>query len=152
MNGSKTAVWRGEPYPMGATWDGEGVNFALFSEHAERVELCLFDPKGRRETERISMRWRTDQVWHCYLPEARPGLLYGYRVYGPYDPNKLLLDPYAKQIVARSNGATLCSAIESARHAKISQPIGATVRPVCPDAASSTPRSHGERTARCVPR
>ena len=107
MNGSKTAVWSGEPYPMGATWDGEGVNFALFSEHAERVELCLFDPKGRRETERISMRWRTDQVWHCYLPEARPGLLYGYRVHGPYDPkkglrfnpNKLLLDPYTKQIV-----------------------------------------------------
>ena len=88
MNGSKTAVWSGEPYPMGATWDGEGVNFALFSEHAERVELCLFDPKGRRETERISMRWRTDQVWHCYLPEARPGLLYGYRVHGPYDPKK----------------------------------------------------------------
>jgi isoamylase len=107
VNGSKTAVWRGEPHPLGATWDGEGVNFALFSEHAERVELCLFDPKGRRETERISMRWRTDQVFHCYLPEARPGLLYGYRVHGPYDPkkglrfnpNKLLLDPYAKQIV-----------------------------------------------------
>ena len=81
MNGSKTAVWRGHPYPLGATWDGEGVNFALFSEHAERVELCLFDPRGRRETGRIPMRWQTDQDWHCYLPEARPGLLYGYRVY-----------------------------------------------------------------------
>ncbi len=98
------AVWPGRPYPQGATWDGEGVNFALFSEHAERVQLCLFDPKGRREIERIEMRWQTDQVWHCYLPEGRPGLLYGYRVYGPYDParghrfnpNKLLLDPYAK--------------------------------------------------------
>jgi isoamylase len=67
---------------MGATWDGEGVNFALFSEQAEPVELCLFDPKGWRETERISMRLHTDQVWHCYLPEARPGLLYGCRVYG----------------------------------------------------------------------
>src|ERR1700730_8374153 len=106
MNDSKTAVWRGQPQPLGATWDGEGVNFALFSEHADRVELCLFDPKTRRETERIAMRWQTNQVWHCYLPEARPGLLYGYRVHGPYDPkrglrlnpNKLLLDPYAKQM------------------------------------------------------
>ncbi len=109
MNGSKTAVWRGHPYPLGATWNGEGVNFALFSEHAERVELCLFDPRGRRETERIPMRWQTDHDWHCYLPQARPGLLYGYRVYGPYDPNKglrfnphkLLLDPYAKHIVGQ---------------------------------------------------
>jgi isoamylase len=106
MNHSKTAVWRGQPQPLGANWDGEGVNFALFSEHADRVELCLFDSKTRRETERIAMRWQTNQVWHCYLPEARPGLLYGYRVYGPYDPkrglrfnpNKLLLDPYAKHI------------------------------------------------------
>jgi len=104
MNNS--AVWRGEPYPLGATWDGEGVNFALFSEHAEKVELCLFDPRGRRETDRIPVRWKTDQIWHCYLPDARPGLLYGYRVHGPYEPknglrfnaNKLLLDPYAKQI------------------------------------------------------
>lgn len=100
------AIWPGCAYPLGATWDGEGVNFALFSEHAERVELCLFDPRGRREIDRINVRWQTDQVWHCYLPEARPGLLYGYRVYGPYDPgnghrfnpNKLLLDPYAKSI------------------------------------------------------
>jgi len=106
MNNSKTAVWRGQPQPLGASWDGEGVNFALFSERADRVELCLFDSRTRRETERIAMRWRTNQVWHCYLPEARPGLLYGYRVHGPYDPkqglrfnpNKLLLDPYAKQI------------------------------------------------------
>jgi isoamylase len=109
MNGAKSTVWRGQPYPLGATWEGEGVNFALFSEHADRVELCLFDPRGRSETERIRMRWQTNQVWHCYLPEARPGLLYGYRVYGPYDPKKglrfnpqkLLLDPYAKQIVGQ---------------------------------------------------
>ncbi|HUB02495.1 MAG TPA: glycogen debranching protein GlgX [Terriglobales bacterium] len=100
-------VWPGKPYPLGATWDGEGVNFALFSEHAEKIELCLFDQGGRRELHRIDIREQTDQVWHCYLPEARPGLLYGYRVYGPYDPaqglrfnhHKLLLDPYAKQIV-----------------------------------------------------
>ncbi len=100
------AVWPGRPYPLGATWDGEGVNFGLFSEHAERVELCLFDPKGRRQLECIALREQTDQVWHCYLPDARPGLLYGYRVHGPYDPQagmrfnpkKLLLDPYARSI------------------------------------------------------
>ena len=99
-------VWPGRPYPLGATWDGEGVNFALFSESAQKVELCLFDQFGRREIHRVLLREQTDQVWHCYLPEARPGLLYGYRVHGPYEPtkgfrfnrNKLLLDPYAKQI------------------------------------------------------
>jgi glycogen operon protein len=102
-----TTIWPGRPYPRGATWDGEGVNFALFSEHAEKVELCLFDPDGKHEVQRIAMREQTDLVWHCYLPEARPGLLYGYRVHGPYDParghrfnpNKLLLDPYAHDIV-----------------------------------------------------
>jgi len=101
------AIWPGRPYPLGASWDGEGVNFALFSEHAEAVELCLFDRRGRRELQRIKLREQTDRVWHCYLPEARPGQLYGYRVYGPYqpqhghrfNPNKLLLDPYAKSIV-----------------------------------------------------
>jgi isoamylase len=95
----------GRPYPLGATWDGSGVNFALFSEDAEAVELCLFDQAyGAPEVERIRLRERTDFVWHVYLPEARPGMMYGYRVYGPYDPanglrfnsNKLLLDPYAK--------------------------------------------------------
>jgi glycogen operon protein len=101
------AIWPGRPYPQGATWDGEGVNFALFSEHADAVELCLFDRRGRRELQRIQLREQTDRVWHCYLPEARPGQLYGYRVYGPYlpqqghrfNPNKLVLDPYAKSIV-----------------------------------------------------
>jgi len=100
-------VWPGRPHPRGATWDGEGVNFALFSENAKRVELCLFDASGRREVQRVVMGEHTDQVWHCYLPEARPGLVYGYRVYGPYrpleghrfNPHKLLLDPYAKSIV-----------------------------------------------------
>lgn len=100
-------VWTGKPYPLGSTWDGEGVNFALFSEHAEKVELCLFDASGRREVQRIVIPEHIDQVWHCYLPGARPGLLYGYRVYGPYqpeggqrfNPHKLLLDPYAKDIV-----------------------------------------------------
>src|ERR1700676_5138045 len=102
-----TAVWPGSPDPRGATWDGEGVNFALFSENAERVELCIFDDAGRRQLQRIALSERTDQVWHCYLPEARPGMLYGYRVYGRSRPDegsrfnahKLLLDPYAMQIV-----------------------------------------------------
>ncbi len=100
-------LWPGQPYPRGANWNGMGVNFALFSEHAERVELCLFDASGRRETHRIRLRERTDQIFHGFLPQARPGLLYGYRVYGPYRPkdghrfngHKLLLDPYARQIV-----------------------------------------------------
>ncbi len=109
MTKKTTVVQPGKPYPLGATWDGEGVNFALFSEHAEKVELCLFDARGRRETDRIEMREQTDLVWHCYLPGAEPGLLYGYRVYGPYqpqrghrfNPNKLLLDPYAKAAVGK---------------------------------------------------
>jgi len=100
-------VWPGRPYPLGTTWDGEGVNFAIFSEHVEAVELCLFDAAGRRELHRIRIKEQTDQVWHCYLPEARPGLIYGYRLFGPYEPNKghrfnphkLVIDPYAKQIV-----------------------------------------------------
>ncbi len=103
---ASTRVWPGLPYPLGATWDGVGVNFALFSENAEAVELCLFDPSGQRETGRIRLPEYTDQVWHGYLPDARPNLLYGYRVYGPYrprdghrfNPNKLLLDPYAKAL------------------------------------------------------
>jgi glycogen operon protein len=102
-----TAVWPGKPFPHGATWDGEGVNFALFSEHAERVELCIFDPAGRRELQRVPLRERTHDVWHGYLPEARPGMLYGWRVHGPYrpadghrfNPHKLLVDPYARNLV-----------------------------------------------------
>ena len=101
-----TAVWPGQPYPRGAHWDGQGVNFALFSEHAESVELCIFDRDAAVERQRIPVREHTNQIWHCYLPEARPGMLYGYRVHGPYDPanghrfnrNKLLVDPYARCI------------------------------------------------------
>ncbi len=101
-----TVVWPGRPYPLGATWDGDGVNFALFSAHAERVELCLFDRTGRSEIERVTLPELTDDIWHGYLPEAAPGLLYGYRVHGPYapeaghrfNPNKLLVDPYARAL------------------------------------------------------
>ena len=107
MTQTVTAVWPGKPYPLGATWDGEGVNFALFSEHAEKVELCLFDASGQQELQRIELGEQTDQIWHAYLPEVRPGQLYGYRVHGPYrpaeghrfNPHKLLLDPYTKAIV-----------------------------------------------------
>jgi glycogen operon protein len=102
-----TAVWPGRPYPRGVFWDGEGVNFAIFSEHADKMELCLFDAKGRSEVQRIELKERTNFVWHCFLPEARPGLLYGFRAYGPFrpteghrfNPNKLLIEPYAKDIV-----------------------------------------------------
>ncbi len=102
-------VREGRPFPLGATWDGIGVNFALFSANATKVELCLFDADGERELERIEMPEYTDEVWHCYLPDGRPDMVYGYRVYGPYEPenghrfnpNKLLIDPYAKQLVGR---------------------------------------------------
>ena len=100
-------VWPGTPYPLGATWDGMGVNFALFTEHGECVELCLFDEAGAVEIARIELPEYTDEVWHGYLPDVRPGQLYGWRVHGPYDParghrfnpNKLLIDPYARALV-----------------------------------------------------
>ena len=100
-------VWPGRPYPLGATWDGAGVNFALFSENAARVELCLFDAvDGLKESQRVLFRERTNDVWHAYLPDVLPGQLYGYRVHGPYEPaaghrfnpNKLVLDPYVRSI------------------------------------------------------
>ena len=101
-----TKLWKGHSYPLGATWMGTGVNFSLFSENATGVELCLFDELGAPESARFRLTERSDQVWHGFLPEARPGQLYGYRVEGPYEPlkghrfnaNKLLLDPYAKSI------------------------------------------------------
>ncbi len=97
----------GSPYPLGATWDGAGVNFSIFSEHATRVELCLFDsPKARRESSRVVVEEQTDQIWHAYLPGVLPGQLYGYRMYGPYAPergqrfnaNKIVMEPYAKAV------------------------------------------------------
>jgi isoamylase len=102
-----TTVTEGLPYPLGATWDGLGVNFALFSAHATKVELCIFDDEGKRELRRIELPEYTDEVWHGYLPDARPGTVYAYRVHGPYEPeaghrfnpHKLLLDPYAKTLI-----------------------------------------------------
>ena len=100
-------IYPGKPYPLGATYDGEGVNFALYADSATGVELCLFNSKDdEAENEKIKLIERTHQVWHCYLPDVKPGQLYGYRVSGPYEPenghrfnpNKLLIDPYAKSI------------------------------------------------------
>jgi isoamylase len=109
MANARTRVEAGSPYPLGATWDGKGVNFALFSANAERVTLCLFDQGGRREIDRVDLPEYTTEIWHGYLPDARPGQLYGYRVHGPYEPraghrfnaNKLLIDPYAKALHGR---------------------------------------------------
>ena len=103
----RSEIREGRPFPRGATWDGLGVNFALFSANATKVELCLFDNDGKTEIERFELPEYTDEVWHGYLPSARPGTVYGYRVHGPYEPdaghrfnpNKLLIDPYAKQLV-----------------------------------------------------
>ena len=103
---SARRIQPGSPSPLGATWDGRGVNFALFSENAEKVELCLFDGAGKRETERLALPEYTNQIWHGYIAGLHPGQLYGYRVHGPYDPrhghrfnpHKLLIDPYATVI------------------------------------------------------
>jgi isoamylase len=103
----KTRLREGRPHPRGATWTGLGVNFALFSAHASKVELCVFDDQGEKEIDRIDLPEFTDEVWHGFLPDARPGTIYGYRVHGPYEPdqghrfnpNKLLLDPYAKAVI-----------------------------------------------------
>jgi len=100
------ALTAGSPHPLGATSDGLGINFAVFSAHAERIDLCLFDPSGRREIARLALPEFTDEIWHGYLPGARAGLIYGYRAHGPYqpqaghrfNPHKLLLDPYARRI------------------------------------------------------
>ncbi len=106
----------GRPYPLGATWTGRGVNFALFSNHAEQVDLCLFDRSGRKETRRVTLPGRTDGVWHGFVPDIGPWQLYGYRVHGPYDPrnghrfnhNKLLIDPYAKMLAGEMKWHPAC--------------------------------------------
>ncbi len=106
---TKPRLREGSPYPLGATWTGLGVNFALFSATATKVELCLFDDSGEKEIERIELPEYTDEVWHGFVPDARPGTIYGYRVHGPYEPenghrynpHKLVLDPYAKAVVGQ---------------------------------------------------
>ncbi|MFP3276957.1 MAG: alpha-amylase family glycosyl hydrolase, partial [Paraburkholderia sp.] len=99
----------GSPYPLGASWDGLGVNFAVFSANAQQIELCLFDPTGRKEMRRFTLPECTDEIWHGYLPNAHPGTAYGFRAHGPYqpqhghrfNPHKLLLDPYARKLVGQ---------------------------------------------------
>ncbi len=106
---ASTRLSAGSPHPLGATWDGRGTNFALFSTNAEKVELCLFDSQGKRELERITLPEHTEDIWHGYLNDVAPGQLYGYRVYGPYEPergarfnaHKLLIDPYARKLAGR---------------------------------------------------
>jgi glycogen operon protein len=102
-----TAIKEGLPYPKGATWDGKGVNFAVFSANATKVEVCLFDKAGERETARIELPEYRDEIWHGFVPDIGPGTFYGFRVHGPYkpdeghrfNPNKLLLDPYARATI-----------------------------------------------------
>ena len=109
MSSDKLKILPGRAYPLGATYDGKGTNFALFSRNAEKVELCLFDKSGKNEESRIVLQEYTDEVWHCYIPGIKPGQLYGYRVYGEYAPekghrfnhNKLLIDPYAKAMYGK---------------------------------------------------
>src|SRR5215212_1367463 len=100
-------VYPGQPYPLGATWDGEGVNFAVFAENAAGMDLCLFNSlDSKNEEDRIRLTEVSHHVWHIYIPGLQPGQLYGYRAHGSYDPlnglrynpNKLLIDPYAKAI------------------------------------------------------
>src|SRR5690349_17904896 len=115
----------GAPFPLGATWDGLGTNFAVFSGNATRIDLCIFDPAGRREVARYTLPEYTDEIWHGYLPGGRAGIIYGYRAYGPYEPqhghrfnpHKLLLDPYARRIAGdlRSSDALFGYRVNSPR-------------------------------------
>ena len=136
----------------GAHWDGRGVNFALFSLHAEKVELCLFDDSGRRETARVALPEYTDEVWHGYLPDLRPGQLYGYRVYGPYQPerghrfnhHKLLIDPYARLLHGAVRWHDALYGYRSAMPAPTCRSTAATAPATCPSASWwTTPRTRG---------
>src|SRR5262245_6944937 len=120
LSAVRSPIALGRPYPLGATWDGAGVNFALYSEHADKVERCLFDAGGRRELERIELAERSGFVWHVYLPQTRPGQRYGYRVHGPhapelghrFNPHKVLLDPYARLVLPAGLGR--CQVVDDA--------------------------------------
>ena len=136
----KVRIWPGRPYPLGATWDGSGTNFALYSEHATGVELCLFDSiDSDQESQRITLPEQTDMVWHVYLPDVLPGQIYGYRVDGPYNPaeghrfnaNKVLLDPYAKAIARETRWAD-----EMWGYTR-----GRSNRPICRSTIATTPSS-----------
>jgi isoamylase len=113
---ARSVIHEGLPYPQGAKWDGRGTKFALFSANATQVELCLFDGSGNREVERIALPEYTDEIYHGYLEDVGPGTIYGYRVHGPYEPenghrfnpNKLLLDPYARAHVGELTWDLAC--------------------------------------------
>ncbi|MGH8255803.1 MAG: glycogen debranching protein GlgX, partial [Steroidobacteraceae bacterium] len=102
--GNTSRVKEGSSQALGAIWDGKGTNFTLFSAHATKAEVCLFDPSGIRELERLTLPEYTDEIWHGYVPGVNPSTVYGFRVHGPYEPkaghrfnpNKLVLDPYAR--------------------------------------------------------
>jgi isoamylase len=141
MNGE--LIWPGRPFPLGATFDGEGTNFAVYARHAEKVELCLFDPADpTREVRRVQLREKTGHVWHVYLPGIEPGALYGYRAYGPYDPeaglrfnaSKLLVDPYARAVSGQTD---LQGPIFGYRHDAPEQDLAFDDR----DSAPAVPRS-----------
>lgn len=116
MNDQTIRIREGLPHPRGATWDGRGVNFSLFSAHASKVELCLFDSRGEAELRRIELPEFTDEIWHGYIEGVGPGAVYGYRVHGPYEPeqghrfnpNKLLLDPYSREFVGQLRWDPAC--------------------------------------------
>ena len=142
-------IREGLPHPLGATWDGKGVNFALFSAHATRVELCLFEDEGERETARIELPEFTDEIWHGYVPDVHPGSIYGYRVHGPYEPgnghrfnpNKLVLDPYAR---GHFDDLTWNPAVFGYQLESGPPSTSATARPSCPNALLSTLISTGK--------
>ncbi len=154
-------IWPGKPYPLGATWDGAGVNFSLFSENATKVELCLFDGATPASETRVTMREQTHQVWHVYLPEARPGQFYGYRVHGPYEPQqghrfnpaKLLLDPYTKAMPATVQWSDAFVRLHHRpSRCEIFRATTRTARPACPSAWSLIRRSVGATTRRRIRR
>ncbi len=177
----KMRVWPGRPYPLGATWNGSGVNFALYSENATKVELCLFDsPDADKESCRIPLPESTDLVWHCYLPDMLPDQVYGYRVYGPYEPgkghrfnpNKILLDPYAKGIAGRRSGRITSGVTSWAMSRPIYRSMSATAplvhrwrrsltrpspgatigRPRPPGTRPSSTRCTSKASPSCIPR
>jgi len=135
-------VWLGHPFPLGATWDGTGTNFSIFSEHADQVELCLFTTEGVEE--RIAMPYRTAHNWHCYLPDVGPGQRYGYRVHGPFapeeghrfNPRKLLLDPYAKAI----DGPVRWEEANTLPYVPDAENVDADLEPDDEDSAPAMPR------------
>ena len=146
----------GRPNPLGVHWDGEGANVAVFSEHATRIELCLFSEDGRRETERLSLPEKSGPVWHGHVPGLAPGTRYGLRVHGPYaperghrfNPHKLLLDPYARALAGCFSGSDACLGYDPAspdRDLSFSSVDSAPAMPKCVVTAPFPPVPDDER-------